>query len=198
MTDSEKIVTRIAQLTARRRRRAIFWRRFCSNARQYPWALSLALLLILVLGWVMTWVAIPLPGGNSNPMLIALWNASIKLAVMLVAFLLMLAVFSVPPKEALQYEAGLAHIEFVDRYKNPPALVSREQIKPAKTGKLIFYSAGISLELWVECQGDIQDALNITYVEPPQYAYKKRHYIMLTVVPGVAIPREDTLYEDEL
>lgn len=172
MTNSEKIVTRIAQMTARRRRRAILWRRFCSNAHQHLWALVLALLLVLVLGWVMTWVSVPFPGENNNPLLIAFWNTNVKLSVMLIASVLTFSPFFAPPKGASQYEAELAHIGFVDRYKNPPALVLKERIKPAKIEKLTFYSAGISLESWIERQGDIQDALNSVYVEPPQYAYR--------------------------
>lgn len=76
--------------------------------------------------------------------------------------------------------------------------MAREQIKPTKIEKLIFYSAGIGLEHWVERQGDIQDALNITYAEPPQYAYNKRYYVLLTVVSGIAGPRKESLYDDEL
>lgn len=198
MTDSEKIAARIEQLTARHRNRAIRLRRVCIIVCRRPWALVLALLLILILGWAMTWVSIPFPGENSNPLLTALWNTSVKLAVMLMVFLFTFAFFSAPPKEALQYEAELAHIGFVDRYKNPPALVSKERINPPKIEKLTFYSAGISLESWIERQGDIQDALNAVYVEPPQYAYKKRYYIMLTVLPGTGEPRKENLYDDEL
>lgn len=196
--DTKKMADRAEHLLARKRAKSIAWRRFCSNAHHRPWALALTLLLMAALCWAMTWVSIPLPSGNSNPLLTDLWNTSVKLAVMVVAFLLMLAFFSIPPKGALQNEAELAHIGFTDRYKNPPALVSREQEKSTKSLRLFFYSGGISLERWIESQRDIQDALNITYAEPPQYAYRKRYYIMLTVVPGTGEPRNEALYDDEL
>ncbi len=193
---SEKITTRTAKFHHQKKKQSCFFRRFCENVRRHPWALVVALLLILALGWAMALVEIPLPGGSNYPFLLALWNGAAKLAIILVASLLTLCTFTAPPKKALEYEAGLAHIEFTDRYGNPPALVSR--VCTNKIERLTFYSAGISLELWKERQGDIQDALNAVYIEPPQYAYKKRYYIMLTVLPGTGEPRKDVLYDDEL
>lgn len=196
---SGSITSRTATFHRQRRRRTVFFRRLCENVRRHPWALASALLLMLALGWAMVaLVEIPLPGGSNTPLLILLWNTSVKLAAMLVAFLLMLAFFSVPPKRALQYEAEFAHIEFTDRYGNPPALISRERIKHSQEEKITFYSAGISLEQWSQWQGKIQDALNITYAEPPQYAFKKRYFILLTVVSGIAGHRKENLYDDEL
>ena len=194
---SERITNRTAKFHQQKRRRTVLLRRFCENVRRHPWALVVSLLLILALGWVMNLVEIPLPSGSNNLLLILLWNTSVKLAVMLVAFLLILAFFSVPPKGALQYEAELAHIEFTDRYGNPPALISRKKTKRSQEEKITFYSAGISLEQWSQWQGKIQDALNITYAEPPQYAYNKRYYALLTVVSGIAGPRKESLYDDD-
>lgn len=187
---------RIQHLEVKRRNRAVMLRRFCSNASRRPWLLVCALLLLSILGWVMMGVSIPFPGGSSNPLLIALWRASVKLAVILLAVLLTLGVFTAPPRKALEYEAGLAHIGFTDRYGNPPALISR--VCTDKIERLTFYSAGISLELWKGRQADIQDSLNFIYVEPPQYAYRKRYYILLTVTSGTGVPRNETLYDDEL
>lgn len=145
----------------------------------------------------MNLVEIPLPGGSNNPLLILLWNTSVKLAVILVAFLLLLIFFSLPPKGALQFEAELAHIEFTDRYGNPPALISRKRTKHSQEEKITFYSAGISLEQWSQWQGKIQDALNITFAEPPQYAFNKRYFALLTVVPGIGGPRKESLYDND-
>lgn len=191
---SERITNRTAKFHQQKRRRTVFLRRFCENVRRHPWVLVAALLLILALGWAMTLVEIPLPGGSSCPFLLALWNGTAKLAIILVASLLTLCTFTAPPKKALEYEAGLAHIEFTDRYGNPPALVSR--VCTNKIERLTFYSAGISLELWKRRQGDAQDTLNVEYFEPPKY-YQKRHYILLSVVPGIGGPRKENLYDDD-
>lgn len=193
---SELITNRTAKFHQQKRRRTVFLRRFCENVRRHPWALVVALLLILALGWAMALVEIPLPGGSSYPFLLALWNGAAKLAIILVASLLTLCTFAAPPKKALEYESGLAHVELIDRFGNPPALVSR--VYTNKIERLTFYSAGISLERWIKRQGDIQDALNIMYVAPPQYAYRRRYYILLTVVSGVVAPRKENLYDDEL
>lgn len=198
MTDSEKMATRMEQATIRDRHKDIAKQRFGQNVRRHPWILAISLLLLLVMSWAMACISIPLPGGNSSSMLISLWNHSVKVAVWLIAFLLVTAVLTSAPPQAKALEAALAHIKFTDRYGYCPALISRVCAKPAKIEKLTFYSAGISLESWAERQGDIQDALNVVYVEPPQYAYNKRHYVMLTVVPGIAKPREEPLYDDEL
>lgn len=195
---SESITNRTAKFHQQKRRRTVLLRRFCENVRRHPWALVSALLLILALGWAMTLVEIPLLGGNNYPFLFALWNGAAKLAIILTVFLLALAMFTVAPPRASTYETQLAQIKHTDRWGNSPVLVAREQIKPAKIEKLIFYSAGISLERWVERQGEIQDALNITYVEPPQYAYGKRYYVELTVASGIAGTRKENLYDDEL
>lgn len=180
--DTKKVADRAERLLARKRVKSIVWRRSCSNAHHRPWALALTLLLIVALCWAMAWVTIPFPGGSSNSLLMTLWNASAKMTIILVAALLTLGVFTAPPRKALAYEARLAHIEFTDRYGNPPALVSR--VCTNKTEKLTFYSAGISFDRWKEQQADIQDALNVTYLEPPKNAYKKSYYVLLTVAPG--------------
>ena len=195
---SESITSRTAKFHQQKRRRTVFLRRFCENVHRHPWALVSALLLILTLGWAMTLVEIPLPGGSSCPFLLALWNGAAKLAIILTVSLLTLVMFAAAPPQSLNYEMRLAQINLTDRWGNSPVLVARGQIKPTKIEKLIFYSAGIGLEHWVERQGDIQDALNITYAEPPQYAYNKRYYVLLTVVSGIAGPRKESLYDDEL
>lgn len=194
--DTKRMADRVKRFSTRKRAKCISLGRFRANVHRRPWALAPALLLLAALCWAMTWATIPFPAGSNNLLLTALWNASAKLAIILVAVLLTLGVFTAPPKKALEYEAGLAHIGFTDRYGNPPALVSR--VCTNKTEKLTFYSAGITLETWVERQEQIQDALSVAYLEPPQYAYRKRYYIMLTAVPGIGGPRKGSLYDDEL
>lgn len=198
MSDSEKICAQVRKLTAQRRRKTIMWRRFCANVSHRPWTLALALPLpfILVL-WAMTWISIP-PGGNVHPMLTFFWNVALKLGVTLTTFLLVLTVLTAAPPWSREYEMAFANIDFTDHYGNPPALVHQKRGKHSKTIQITFYCSGISLKQWQERQEDIQDALNVTYVEAPQYAYNKRYYIMLTVVPGVGGPRKGSLYDDEL
>lgn len=197
--DTKRMADRVKRFSAQRRAKSIFLGRFRANVHHHPWTLALALLLIAALCWAMTWVTIPFPGGNSNPLLIALYNVSIKFTAILVSFLLILAFFTSPPKRALEYEASLVQIGFVDRSeeKNPPALVSRERIKHSKKERIIFYSAGLGLKQWIQEREAIESALNVVYVEEPRQVYNKSYYIMLTVVPGVGGPRKGPLYDDE-
>lgn len=198
MTDSEKIGAYIRKLVAKSRRNVVMQCRLCANVSHRPWTLVLALLLILVLGWAVTCVSIPFPSGNVHPMLTVFWNVTVKLGVTLTAFLLVLTMLTTAPPRAMEYEAIFTAIDFTDCYGNPPALISKKKEKSSKVIQMTFYCSGISLKQWQERQGDIQDALNVTYVEAPQYAYNKRYYIMLTVVPGVGGPRKGSLYDDEL
>lgn len=198
MSDSEKICAQVRKLTAQRRRKTIMWRRFCANVSHHPWTLVLALMLILIWGWAVTCVSISFPSRNVYPMLTVFWNVIVKLGVTLIAFLLVLTMLTTAPPRAMEYEAIFTAIDFTDCYGNPPALISKKKEKSSKVIQMTFYCSGISLKQWQERQGDIQDALNVTYVEAPQYAYNKRYYIMLTVVPGVGGPRKGSLYDDEL
>lgn len=83
-----------------------------------------------------------------------------------------------------------------------PALVSRNHVKNTDVSVLVFYSLGVSKELWEKQQAAVQDVLNIHFVEPIKYGGRKetnRNLIVLTVSPGASgIGRREKLYDDEL
>lgn len=201
MIDSKKPVARIKKLTAKRRRRAILGRRFCYNVCRWPWAFALAVLVLIALMCAMSIANVSLPGSGNLPVpLVLLWNFSSKLAILIIFALAVATIFTSPPSKALLYEASLYNIEFTDHFGNAPALVACHKLKSANADnkELIFYSSGIEREQWEVKQESIQDALEVTYLAPPAYEYKRHCYIRLTVTSGIAEPQKEPLYDDEL
>lgn len=181
-------------------RRAVMWSRFCANARR-PANLTVAA-SALALGWfACTWVKIPLPGGNSFPWLVMVWDYSIMLLILVVSMLFSLAVLTIPPLHAKSIESGLRHIGLVDHYGFSPALISNQGLKHSNIRKLRFYTRGIAKETWTRRQSAIEDVLNVHWIDEPQYGGRRgnnRNYIVLTVAPGAENKREEPLYDDEL
>lgn len=200
MTNSEKIVSREEQETNRDRRRAVAKQRRRYNIRRHPLISVLLVLLLLIFGFAMTCVSVPLPWGNSSPILISLWNHSVKIAVWLIAFLLVMAVLTSAPPLAKAWGIALVHIGFVDKYGYSPALVSSQMIGNKGAEQHIFYSKGIALDKWIERQHEIEDALNITIKDPSHYDHNG-HYIVFTAKHGVDNAQGEQgelLYDDEL
>lgn len=126
-------------------------------------------------------------------------GASIILLFMLFLLLLLL-VFSCP-RHAKQFESRLIQIDVANHYRMPPSLIARLPIKNTKAYRLVFYSLGISMNEWIARRDDIEDALNLHYVESPQYGGRNgnnRNIIVLTVAPGVNKTNQEVLYDDSL
>lgn len=198
MTDIEKMVK---HATIRERRRAILKQRLNHNIHRHPWISVISPLLLIVLGWGMNWVSIPLPGENSSPLLIFLWNHSVKITVWLVVFLLVMAVLTSAPPRGKTWTVALAHIGFIDKYSYSPALISSQLIGSKGAEQHVFYSKGIGLDKWVERKREIEDQLNITLIEDPSHYDHDGHYVVLIAKRGVDnAPSEqgEPLYDDEL
>lgn len=194
----KSLYEREKKFIAQRCRRTVFWRRLYSSARYHTWKLALLFLGLCVLGWALTLVVVPTPGSSSYPVLITIYDYAVKVAVLLIAALLALSMLTAAPKKSREWEAALAQIKFTNKFGFSPVLVSRQRLSNTNIEEIVFYSSGVSMERWVERQAEVQDALNLTYVESPQYKYNKRYYIALTVSPGIGIRNNETLYDDAL
>lgn len=197
---------RTKKLEAEKRRRNIFWLRLrygvLAIVRQ-PWKLIFPVLLLLlsVLAWGNR-AKIPLPGGNGDPALVALWECAVALLIIMFSALLLLglAVVLGTPPHAKKIDAALVHVDLVDCYGSGPALISSQRTKGTDIRIMEFLSYGISKEKWERKQSDIEDVLNVHYVERMRYGGRKgnnRNYIVLTVAPGAGAKRAEPLYDDE-
>ena len=192
---------------AKQRNRAILRLRLSNGIRElirHPW--KLAPLLTLVALWLIAW-------GNrekvvltsSSPLLCTTWRYVV--AILIVEFsafsLFGLLVVLGTPHQARQTEAGLSHIALVDCLGFPPLLVSWQRNKQSKQIiTLTFYSRGISRELWESKRRDVEDVLNVRWIEDVRYGGRRGdngNYIVLTVASGAGTAgRGEMLYDDEL
>lgn len=179
------------------RHKSVNFLRLRYNIIHRPWIVAVSLLLFL-LGWCMTLSSIPLPGGSQSLLLLSLWSYAVKAMILLIAMLLSLAVIITPPPKARTMEVALSGLSFENDFNHSPALVSRLKIPKTDIEKLVFYSYAIGLKRWDDWKEDIQDALDVTFVEAPMYAYGRRDCIELTVSYGVKKSREELLTDDEL
>jgi len=137
------------------------------------------------------------------PLMVALWALVIILVIVVLAIFLLfgLLVTIGTPRRAKEIEASLVHVALIDRYGFGPILVSNRGICHTDITSLTFLSRGISKEAWEKKRKDIEDRLNVHYVEEIKYGGKNgsnRNYIILTVAPGINEGRAELLYDDEL
>lgn len=139
-----------------------------------------------------------------SPILITAYNYALCLLMPLVFLVLLggLLLLLTKPRKAGAFEDCLRQEGLVDRYGNPPALISSTRISNTDARILAFYSPGIGWERWAKQSVDTEDALNVHFVEPVKYGGKRgnnRNIIVLTVAPGAGgISRKETVYDDEL
>lgn len=167
-----------------------------------PWTLLPVLLTAIAFIWI--WnsrhMLIPQP---ENSLLSITFRYSIPVSIVLCFLLLfsgnLLLISS--PFHARRYESALLQICLVSSMEMPPSLIARLPIKNTNAYRLVFYSLGISMSEWNTRKGDIEDALNLHYVESPQYGGRNgnnRNIIVLTVAPGVNKTNQEVLYDDSL
>ena len=188
------------------RNRARLWLRLSNGVRElikHPW--KLAPLFTLAVLCLLAWnnrgkVAF----ASSVPLLNALWMYAIEALLVLLSVISLLALLALlgTPCHAKHIEAALAHARVVDRYGFPPALVSRQRDISGEISIMTFYSRGIPQELWEKRRREIEDVLNVRWVEDAKYGGKLNNngnYIILTVANGTGIvERGEPLYDDEL
>lgn len=190
----------------RQRSRARLRRRLSNGIRELikrPW--KFAPLVALVALFLLVWnnrdrIAFT----SSFPMLNTLGLYAVKAFILLLfvfAFLTILAALGTP-LHAKRIETALSHACVVDRYNFPPMLVSRQRDKSGEITTMIFFSRGISKELWEKRQRNFEDVLNVRWIEDARYGGKRGdngNYIVLTLASGTGrTERGETLYDEEL
>ena len=197
---------RIKQIVAQRRHRTIMWCRLrygVAEVFRHPWKLVFPLLLFTLSGLAYHYRSVVrLPSGTSFHGLEMLWEYTVILLIVTLTALafLGLVIGLGTPRHAKQIEASLTQIKLVDRYGFAPVLVS---VKPKQSPaeEQIFYSKGISKEMWITQQPDVEDVLDCHLLEDIQYGGRdgtNRNYIVLITAPGAEQSRKDVLYDDKL
>lgn len=206
--DTKQIPARLRGIFAQERRKVVVRSRLWHGLKrlfQQPWTLVFPLLLAVAA--VLTWHntdKLPLPGGSEAiPEMALLWQLVLSALIVVLSALLFLGLLSLlgTPRRAKKIDNALSHAGLVDRYGLAPALLHVQPVKGTAAKKMMFYSKGVPLTRWEEREGDISDALNVHFVEPPAYGGKKgsnRNYIVLTVAPGAGNQPTPALYDDEL
>lgn len=205
--DSINIIHQEKLLAQRRRNRTILWLRLCSGIKEVaarPWkGIPIALLCV---AFVFSWNirdTLSLPFRNSIPLLSAVYGYLIAVFIPLL-FLLILAglLFLLgTPFRAKVIEDSLRQIGLSNRYGHAPVPISRKRIKNTRVSIMEFYSLGIAMEHWEKQGAEVQDALNVHFVEAIKYGGRNgqnRNIIVITAAPGVGTCREDPLYDDEI
>lgn len=188
---------------ARQHNRAILRLRLSNGVRELikrPW--KLAPLLALVVLFVIAWnnrgkVAFT----TAIPAISAALAYAIEILIVLLATLSVLGLLVLlgTPYQAKRIEAALAHASVVDRYGSPPVLASWRRDKATGISTMVFFTRGTSKEAWEGKRRDIEDVLNVRWVEDAQYGNNNSNYIVLTVASGAGTAgRGETLYDDEL
>lgn len=130
-----------------------------------------------------------------------LYGVSVSIILLFLSLLLILFLLISYPLRARRYESIFLQINLTPTKGAPPALVAQMPIKNTKATRLVFYSLGVSMKDWIARQEEIEDALNVHYVEAPKYGGRKgnnRNLIILTIAPGVRNISRELLYDDEL
>lgn len=161
----------------------------------------LLLCAAFAVAWNMRGNLVPFDG--NSPLLLTIYGYIIAFLIPAVFVLLLagLLLLLTKPKQAGKMEDCFLQIGLVDHCGYPPTLISRKRVKNTSVNIMVFYSLGIGREMWEKRIGDIQDALNIHFVEPIKYSGRKgrnRNLIVITAAPGAVTRREDTLYDDEI
>lgn len=206
--DTKQIPARLRGIFAQERRKVVVRSRLWHGLKrlfQQPWTLAFPLLLAIaaVLAWHNT-DKLPLPGGGEAiPEMALLWQLVLSALVVVLSALLFLGLLALlgTPRRAKKIDNALSHAGLVDRYGLAPALLHVQPVKGTAVRKMTFYSKGVPLTRWEEREGDISDALNVHFIEPPTYGGKKgnnRNYIVLTVAPGAGNQPTPVLYDDGL
>ncbi|MGX8701805.1 SNF2-related protein [Caproiciproducens sp.] len=126
-------------------------------------------------------------------------SAGHGLNLFLVGLLLLLGT----PFRARTVENSLLQIGLANRYGYAPALISCKRIKNTQVSVQVsvmeFYSLGVAMEIWETHRTEIQDALNVHFVEPIKYGGRNgrnRIIIVITAAPGAETQRKDVLYDE--
>lgn len=204
--NSISIVQREKALVQRRRNRTILWLRLRSGIKDAvtkPWKgiLVLSLCAAFIFLWNIRDKLVPFH--SDIKLLSTVWGYIVSVFIPLIFLLLLMGLLSLlgTPFRAKAVENILMQSGLANRYNHPPTLVSRRRMKNTQVSVMTFFSLGVGMEKWETHRAEIQDALNIHFVEPIKYGGRNgrnRNIIVITAAPGAGTRREDVLYDDEL
>ncbi|TQI69031.1 hypothetical protein [Clostridium sp. KNHs216] len=202
---SKNIVHQTKVLAHRRRNRSILRLRLWSGIKEViakPW--KGILILLLCAAFIFLWSARDtlVPFHSDIPLLITVWDYIIAAFIPLLFLLLLVGLLLLlgTPFRAKAVESSLLQIGLANRYGYAPALISCRRIKNTQVSVMAFYSLGVGTETWETHRTEIQDALNVHFVEPIKYGGRNgrnRNIIVITAAPGAEVRREDVLHDDE-
>ena len=202
--ESKNIVHQTKVLAQRRRNRSILRLRLWSGIKEViakPW--KGILILLLCAAFIFLWNARDtlVPFHSDIPLLITVWSYIIVAFIPLLFLLLLVGLLLLlgTPFRAKAVESSLLQIGLANRYGYAPALISCKRIKNTQVSVMAFYSFGVAMEIWETHRTEIQDALNVHFVEPIKYGGKNgrnRNIIVIATAPGAETHRKDVLYDE--
>ncbi|MDD4564408.1 MAG: hypothetical protein PHE79_02895 [Eubacteriales bacterium] len=204
--DSINILHQEKVLAQRRRNRIILWLRLCSGIKEIiekPWkGISI---LLLCAGFVFLWNIRDtlIPFHSNIPLLSTIWGYLTAVFILLLFLMLLVGLLFLlgTPSKAKEFKGKLMEIGLYSRYGHAPSLISCKRIKETDVSVMSFYSLGVGMERWKNQRIEIQDVLDIHFVEPIKYGGRNgrnRNIIVITSSPGAETHREDVLYDDEI
>ena len=193
---------------SRRRRQLVTWLRLRYGLIELfrrPWKACIfaAFLTLCYIAWNGRRKILTLNMVSRTPLLSLIYEHAISALILFMSFLLLLGLLMAlgTPHQAKEIERRLSQIGLTDRFGDCPVLVSSKTQKASSVRYLSFFSRGISKEMWEQNRTDIEDALNVSWVDTPKYGGKgaaNRNYVVLAVTSGTGIVRKETLYDDAL
>lgn len=203
--ESKNIVHQAKILAQRRRNRSILRLRLWSGIKEViakPW--KGILILLLCAAFIFLWNARDtLVSFHSDiPLLITVWGyiITVLISLLFLLFLVGLLLLLGTSFRAKAVESSLLQIGLANRYGYAPALISCKRIKNTQVSVMAFYSLGVGTEKWETHSAEIQDALNVHFVEPIKYGGRNGrncNIIVITAAPGAETQRKDVLYDDD-
>lgn len=202
--ESKNIVHQTKVLAQRRRNRSILRLRLWSGIKEViakPWKGILILLLCVAFFFLWNARDTLVRFHSDIPLLITVWGYIIAVLISLLFLLFFVGLLLIlgTPFRAKVVESSLLQIGLANRYGYAPVLISCKRIKNTQVRVMAFYSLGVAMEIWETHRTEIQDALNVHFVEPIKYGGKNgrnRNIIVITAAPGAETHRKDVLYDE--
>lgn len=201
--DSNNISHQAKILAQRRRSRTILRLRLGSGIKEAVKTWKGISILLLCAAFILLWNKrnTLVPFYHDTPMLSTVWGYISAVFIPLIFLLLLVGLLLIlgTPFRAKTVENSLLQIGLANRYGNAPALISCKRIKNTQVSVMAFYSLGVGMEKWETHRAEVQDALNVHFVEPIKYggrSGRNRNITVITAAPGAEIRREDVLYDE--
>lgn len=201
---SKNIVHQTKVLAQRRRNRSILRLRLWSGIKEViakPW--KGILILLLCVAFFFLWKARDtlVPFHSDIPLLVTVWGYIIAVLIPLLFLLFMVGLLLLlgTPFRSKMVENSLLQIGLANRYGYVPALISCKRIKNTQVSVMVFYSLGVAMKIWETHRAEIQDALNVHFVQPIRYGGRNgrnRNIIVIAAAPGAETHIKDVLYDE--